>query len=196
MRMLPLAVPSLRGATFHAQCVTNDKRFPRFSRSPWIVLRVTSKRGKKKRERYTERQTDRQREREREREREARVRVFLSLMAYSACRESCDTLRTCHVHSVLRIHAWHYVCARRRRAADVLWMHPFCSLWVVRHAARAHIGCPAAIPDHASDTSADVAVCHPRRVLRVSPGTDTGWRENGAGIFMQLHTSSLLGGAD
>lgn len=25
---------------------------------------------------------------------------------------------TCHVHSVLRIHAWHYVCARHQRAAD------------------------------------------------------------------------------
>lgn len=87
--------------------------------------------------------------------------VFLLLVAYSACRENRGTLRTCHVHSVLRIHAWHYVCARRRRAVDVLSMYPSCSLWVDQHVARARTMRRRYTNASHIKLMAGIVVCHP-----------------------------------
>lgn len=47
------------------------------------------------------------------------ARVFLPFSRRACNGTKVATLcATCHVHSVLRIHAWHYVCARHQRAAD------------------------------------------------------------------------------
>lgn len=55
---------------------------------------------------------------------------------------------TCHVHSVLRIHAWHYVCARHQRAADGPLDAPF--LFESSTTSLVRAPCAAAIPN-ASD---------------------------------------------
>lgn len=74
------------------------------------------------------------------------VRVFLPFSRRACNGTKVATLR--HVHSVLRIHAWHYVCARLQRAADGPLDAPF--LFESSTTSLVRAPCAAAIPN-ASD---------------------------------------------